>query len=219
MLGECSNKMRRNLSVSALISGVFIFTLIWSTQVWSATLTVRGNPSSQAFIGQYYSFKPQAQFSDGKPSYTAKFSIANRPRWAVFDSVTGQLSGRPYASDVGTYTNVQISATDGKYRAALTPFNIVARQAPGIAATGTAELGWLPPLSHTDGSPFLNLAAYRIYKEQRPGVFVPYLLIGPGHTRYVIGQLPPGLHVFAIATLSSSGSESALSRAVGKWVQ
>ena len=49
---------------------------------------------------------------------TLEFSIARKPAWANFDSATGRLSGTPDAEDVGNFTNIAITVTDGQGRPA-----------------------------------------------------------------------------------------------------
>ena len=38
-----------------------------------------------------------------------------RPVWAMFDTATGRLSGTPNGAQVGNYTNIDISVSDGKH--------------------------------------------------------------------------------------------------------
>jgi hypothetical protein len=59
--------------------------------------------------------------------------------WATFSSVTGQLSGTPTSTSVGSYANITIRVSDGKASAALAPFAITvvaaANKVPTISGT------------------------------------------------------------------------------------
>jgi hypothetical protein len=77
------------------------------------------------------------------------FSIANRPTWATFNMNTGQLQGTPGSSNIGTFSNIVISVSDGKDSTSLAAFSIVvsaANRPPTISGT--------PPSAVTQGSPY-----------------------------------------------------------------
>ena len=82
---------------------------------------ISGTPLASVVAGQNYSFTPTASDADGD---TLSFTIANMPGWASFSSSTGQVSGTPTSSDVGTYANIQISVSDGQTTATLPAFSI-----------------------------------------------------------------------------------------------
>src|SRR5262245_55262692 len=81
--------------------------------------TISGTPATTATAGTAYSFRPTASDPDGN---TVGFSISNRPTWATFSTTTGQLSGTPGSSNVGTFSNIVISVSDGKVSASLPAF-------------------------------------------------------------------------------------------------
>ena len=62
-------------------------------------------------------------------SDTLGFTIQNRPAWASFDTATGRLSGTPTAANVGTFSNIVISVSDGKATASLAAFTITVESA------------------------------------------------------------------------------------------
>ena len=95
--------------------------------------TISGTPAASVTAGQAYTFTPTAADSDGD---TLTFSIANKPTWASFSTATGQLSGTPGNSSVGTYANVTISVSDGKSTVSLPAFSITVQAAPSTI-TGT----------------------------------------------------------------------------------
>ena len=98
--------------------------------------TISGTAPTAVTAGQAYTFRPTAADADKN---TLGFSIANKPIWATFSSVSGQLSGTPTTAHVGSYANVLISVSDGKASAALAPFSITvaaaANKVPTISGT------------------------------------------------------------------------------------
>src|SRR5690606_25063873 len=104
--------------------------------------TISGTPRTTIVQGNAYSFRPTAADPDGD---VLTFNIANRPAWASFDQATGQLSGTPGANDVGSYSNIRISVTDGEAEVALQAFSI---EVEGVA-NGTARLTWNAPTRRT----------------------------------------------------------------------
>lgn len=68
-------------------------------------------PQSTIEVGKPYSFTPSATDADND---TLTFSIVNKPAWLQFNTATGQLSGTPSASNVGSFKNIIISVTDGR---------------------------------------------------------------------------------------------------------
>lgn len=88
----------------------------------NAAPSISGSPASSIRVGENYSFVPTASDPDGD---ALTFSIENAPMWAVFDSSTGELSGSPTASNIGTVEAVSISVSDGDLSASLSPFSIV----------------------------------------------------------------------------------------------
>jgi hypothetical protein len=97
--------------------------------------------------GQSYSFVP----TGSDPNHdTLVFSVTNKPAWATFSSSTGQLSGTPAKSSVGTYSNIVISVSDGKASASLAAFTIVVSAPPNNPPTISGQ----PPKSVNAGSPY-----------------------------------------------------------------
>ncbi len=108
--------------------------------------TIGGTPATSVVAGNAYEFIPQASDPDGQ---TLVFSISGKPAWAEFDEVTGRLWGTPAASDVGTFSGVVISVSDGLAEASLPAFNIAvtggtapgpSNRAPSIAGTPAASV-------------------------------------------------------------------------------
>lgn len=158
--------------------------------------------------GMRYVFVPDAQDADGD---ALTFSIRNKPAWAGFDALTGQLSGTPQDRDVGLSNGIEISATDGRATTTLASFNLeVAR-----VETRSVTLSWMPPVANEDGSPLFDLAGFRIYYGPRNGEF-PFVVDveNPGLTTFVVENLTPGTYFFATTALDQSGNESPLSQVI-----
>jgi hypothetical protein len=83
--------------------------------------TISGSPATTVTAGQAYRFVPTASDADGD---TLTYSIANKPSWASFSTSTGRLSGTPASGNVGTYSNIIISVSDGSATASLQSFAI-----------------------------------------------------------------------------------------------
>jgi hypothetical protein len=179
--------------------------------------TLSGTPSGQAALDARYEFAPSANDADG---HALEFSINNRPAWATFDARTGRLTGTPTTSDSGVYRDIIIAVTDGRASATLGPFTIaVGTGLANLPGNGSAELSWTPPTQNTDGSPVTNLAGYRIYYGQSPqGLNYSTTLANASSTRHVVTGLQPGTWYFAVAAVSSTGTESDLSEIGSKTI-
>src|SRR5580704_314370 len=95
-----------------------------------ATIWIGGHPASSVVVGNYYKFRPWAADEHHRHSVEQDkltFSISGKPQWASFNTSTGELSGATQTSDVGTYSNISISVSDGTSEASLAPFVIRVR--------------------------------------------------------------------------------------------
>jgi hypothetical protein len=122
-------KIVRALTSFALLSSPWI--------VAAAAPILSGAPARTVTAAHYYAFQPGA--SDGGKALS--FSIANKPSWAQFDARTGRLYGTPLPqTNVGTFANISISASDGTSRGYLAPFAITVLPLPNLPPriSGTA---------------------------------------------------------------------------------
>jgi hypothetical protein len=87
----------------------------------NAPPVIWGDPEYSATPGSMYLFQPEASDSDGD---VLEFSIANKPQWADFDSVSGTLQGFPGDEDAGPNANIVISVTDQNSVASLASYTI-----------------------------------------------------------------------------------------------
>jgi len=174
---------------------------------------ISGEPAGQVLVGSTYEFQPQASDADGD---ALTFSISGLPSWASFDSNNGRLSGTPTAGDVGVYSNIVITATDGEDTDSLAPFSISVEE----ITLGSATLTWTPPTLNTDGTPLTDLAGYRIYWGASSGVYTDSVqLDNPGLTTYVVENLVPGDWYFVSTAINAAGVESSYSNEAVKTVQ
>jgi nitrite reductase/ring-hydroxylating ferredoxin subunit len=172
------------------------------TSATAAPLKISGAPATVAPVGQAYSFVPTASGSSGLP---VAFGIANKPGWASFDIATGKLSGTPSTANVGVYSNIVISAADGKVSATLPAFNI----AVTAQVIGSAELYWSVPTLNEDGSALTNLAGYKIRYGTSPGSLGQVLdVANPAVTSAKIEGLAAGAWYVTVASYTNTGVES-----------
>jgi hypothetical protein len=174
--------------------------------------TITGLPPSTIIEGEDYQFVPSAADADGD---ALSFSIRRKPAWADFDPATGRLSGTPNGGDVGNFTNIEISVSDGQASSVLPAFAITV----DAIALGSATLSWLPPTENEDGSTLTDLAGYRIYYgRDRNNLTRSIVLNNPGLTNYVIENLAPSIWHFAMTSVNSDGDESTRSTTVSKTI-
>jgi hypothetical protein len=70
------------------------------------------------------------------------------PAWASFDTTTGRLTGTPAGTNVGTYSNIVISVSDGPSSASLAPFSIT------VTSPDVATISGQPPPSVNVGTAY-----------------------------------------------------------------
>ena len=87
---------------------------------------------------------------------------------------------------------------------------------PPAPTTGTraVTLNWAAPTQYENGSPFVDLAGYRIFYGIAPGKYTKLVEIAPGTTSHNILTLPATTHYFSISAYNHEGVESTLSNEV-----
>ena len=94
-------------------------------------LAISGKAHPRVAPTVFYAFTPTVQQSGDRKLV---FSVLNKPRWLSFGLRRGTLYGSPQGSDVGTYTNITITVSDGQNTVQLPPFAIqVGPQTPLVA--------------------------------------------------------------------------------------
>ncbi|XOV78791.1 MAG: tandem-95 repeat protein [Aestuariibacter sp.] len=118
--------------------------------------SITGVPSGSATQDELYSFIPNASDQDGD---ALTFSVSNLPSWASFDQATGEISGTPTNDDVGNYTGIVISVSDGTASSSLPSFDITVSNVndapeiagnPGTSVDGGSNYSFTPTASDPD---------------------------------------------------------------------
>ena len=163
--------------------------------------SISGTPPGSVKVGELYSFIPNSSDPDGD---ILTFSIQNEPSWASFNSTTGRLSGTPSSADVGVYSGITISVSDGAESASLPQFSISVDQ----VSTGSATVSWTAPTRNTDGTALTDLAGYVIYYGTSSRNYTTQVPVNMGTTTLVVDNLTPGTYYFAATAVNSSDIES-----------
>ncbi len=126
---------------------------------------ISGTPPTTIAATTAYTFTPTASDPDGN---ALTFGVQNRPTWATFDTATGRLSGTPSATQLGTFSNIRITVSDGTATVSLAAFAITVTQAAnrppvigGTPATG-ATVGQSYTFSPTASDPDGNTLAFSV---------------------------------------------------------
>lgn len=86
--------------------------------------------------------------------------------------------------------------------------------APPTTGTRAATLTWAAPTQYENGSPFVDLAGYRIWYGNAPGSYSRLVEIAPGTTTHNILNLAATTYYFSITAYNHEGVESTLSNEV-----
>jgi len=197
--------------------------------VTHASTTIFGTPATSVAATRYYGFQSWATDTD---HLAVTYSITNKPSWATFDTKYGHLYGVPTAANVGTYSNIVITASDGVSKASLPAFSIKVTGTSsgsgsgstggsgGTTTTGAATVNWNPPTQNTNGSTITNLAGYTIeYGTNKSSLTSSIKVTNPGLTSYVIENLAAGTYYFGVTAYNSAGGSSSVSSIVSKTIK
>ena len=166
---------------------------------------ISGTPQRAITMGQQYNFQPNANDPDSDP---ITFAIENQPPWTSFDSGTGRLWGTPTLGDVGTYSNILVSVSDGDDTSSLQPFSIEVTS----SALGSLTVSWQAPTTNEDGSVLTDLSGFKIYYGTVPDALSNVLTIdNPSVDTVVVDNLAPGTYYVAASAFNSRGVEGARS--------
>jgi len=193
-----------------------------------ATTYISGTPAKSIAANRYYGFQSWATDNDGR---SVTYSIKNKPAWATFDTKYGHLYGVPTAANVGTYSNIVISASDGLSTASLPTFSISVTgtattgtggggSGGGSSTTGSALVQWHPPTLNTNGTTITNLAGYTIsYGTNASSLSSTVKVANPGLSSYQVDGLRAGTYYFGVAAYNSGGQTSSVSSIVSKTIK
>jgi hypothetical protein len=177
---------------------------------------ISGTPPGTAKVDDNYSFTPTASDADGD---SLSFTISNKPTWASFDEQTGKLSGIPQAADIGTYSDIGITVSDGSDSSTLTAFTIVVEDASTV---GSITLSWTPPSTREDGTSLSlsEIDGYHIYKGDSESFLELEMDINDNSvTEYTLSNIPAGTYYFSVTTYDIEGNESGFSNTIQKQTQ
>ena len=155
-------------------------------------LTISGTPAPSVQIGHLYTFRPTVSDPTGR---RVTFSIRNHPGWSTFNRATGLLSGTKYQT-TGTYSNIVISASDGRSTVSLPAFTIRVVVSSGGGGTST-------PTVTISGSPVTSVQAGKAYE------FQPAAKDSSGAALAFSVRNKPSWASFSIATGALSGTPAA----------
>ena len=178
-------------------------------------LTIAGTPVTSVVAGSAYVFQPTAA---GPTGAVLAFSVQGLPAWASFDTVSGKLLGTPGAGDVGTYSGIVITVSDGSASMALAAFTIQVTQ----SASGSATVSWSVPSQNTDATSLAgsDISGFKIYYGTNASSLTQSVPVsGTGTLTQVIGNLAPGTWYFSVSVLNLAQVESPLSNAASGSVQ
>ena len=184
------------------------------SDLFAGLRTVAGSTSDNAVVGQRWSYQPSIATPEDA---SVTVSASNLPDWITLDQSTGLLEGTPGEGDVRTWTNIQLTVTNGQQATQLSALSVTV-VAQG-AAMGTATVTWSAPTQRVDGSPIGQLAGYRVlYGKGSRDYDHTVELNTTGINRYVLEGLGSGTWYFAVQAITSDGLTSAPSREVSKTI-
>jgi hypothetical protein len=150
----------------------------------ASALTLSGTPAKTVNVGSPYYFRPTIT---GRTSSTS-FHITGKPGWASFSSYSGTLQGTP--TTASTWSNINITVSDGTNKRALPAFAITSK-----AATTTAVKISGTPATKSDAGAYYSF---------RPTVTAP----SGAKLSFTITN-KPSWAAFSSATGSLTGTPSA----------
>ena len=181
---------------------VFDFTISSNPFSTNNAPVITGSPYTIAAAGNQYSLRPTAQDADGD---TMRFTIQNKPAWALFDEITGRLFGIPTSNDIGTYSSIVIRVSDGTTTSGLPAFSITIE----AFGNGSTTLTWIAPTERIDNTPLTNLAGFNVYYGQASGDYGNKIALNnPGIATYVVDNLSFGTWYFVVTANDTNGLES-----------
>jgi hypothetical protein len=210
-LGGCLEDERTSAATTSSAATAAITTPSTGTAQANRAPSLSGTPVTSVVAGQPYQFSPLAADADGN---ALSFRVQNAPAWATFNATNGTLSGTPGAGDIGTFSGIIISVSDGVTTTSLPAFAIAVTQ----IATGSATLSWVAPTLNTDGTALTGLTGYRIYFGTNASALTQWVDVpNASVSTYVLGNLSPATWYFAVKAMAN-GVESNFSNLASKTV-
>jgi hypothetical protein len=171
--------------------------------------SISGTPEASVEVGATYSFTPSADDPDNDGLV---FRVNNLPTWASFNDETGAITGQPQESDVGIYTDITVSVSDGALTTSISPFDIEVWSIQ--LETSSLTLNWTAPSARTDGTvlEISEIEGYHIYVGETAETLELDTDLNDGQAdSFILEDLPVGTYFVAMSVYDVDGNESALS--------
>ncbi len=213
------------ISIRAFGPAIFLLLALSSAPATAATNVapvITGSPATSVVAGARYRFRPVA--SDANRD-RIRFRITGKPSWGTFSRYTGEFTGIAPAGLNATFSNIVVSASDGRLSSSLPPFSIrvtsgVANAAPTISgspATSVQSSGvysFKPTASDANGDPLTfsiqNKPAWAAFNAATGQVSGTAPSVASTSAGIVIsvsdGKLSTALPTFAINVLASASN-------------
>jgi hypothetical protein len=140
----------------------FICALTLISTTAEAAPTISGTPKTVVKINSWYSWLPTAQ--DPATTTALRYSIVNKPSWALFSVYSGRLEGKP--TTAGTWSNILITVRSSTGTATLPAFAITANTTGTGGSTGGSTGNRAPVVS---GTPATSVAVGSTYSFRPTG--------------------------------------------------
>src|SRR5688572_8861332 len=148
-----SSKCTPALGVSALFFAfVCAFSLL--SGIAQAAPTISGTPKTSVLVSTYYSWAPTAR-DPAVEQRTLRYSIVNKPSWAVFSVYSGKIEGTVPSSPT-TWSNIRITVRSATGTATLPAFSITSTRSGSSGGTTNRPpvLSGTAPKSVTAGNAY-----------------------------------------------------------------
>ena len=189
---------------------------------------ISGSPAANVVAGTAYSFTPSASDAAGN---ALTFSVANLPSWASFSASTGQLSGTPATANVGTFSNIVISVSDGTLSASLAAFAITVSApanppptisgSPATTVAAGAAYSFTPTTSDPSGNPLTfsvqNLPGWAAFNAQSGTLSGTPGIGDAGSYANIVISVSDGTASAALASFSITVTQPASGSATLSW--
>jgi hypothetical protein len=191
-----------SVSDGKLTASLAPFSIAVAATTANSVPKISGTAVTSIQAGNPYAFKATASDADGD---ALTFSISGKPSWATFDRSNGTLYGTPDTADVGTYSNIVISVSDGTASSSMAAFALTVTP----SETRSVTVKWLPPTENTDGTPITDLSGYKVfYGVASQQYSTSMYLAGASATSVVVEGLAPGTYYFSVKAVNNAGVAS-----------
>jgi hypothetical protein len=133
--------------------------------------------------------------------------VTNSSTWSSSNSGVAAISNAAGSRGLAT------SIANGAVTITATVGLITGTAMLNVTTTGSAELEWDAPTTNADGSPLTNLAGFKVYYGNAPGVYTQTIDVGNIRS-YSVSGLAPGTYYFTVTAYYTTMAESGHSNEV-----